>query len=118
MALSITEILYAPDRTSWRLWLEENHSQKREIWLVYFKKHTGKPTVSYDEAVCEALCFGWIDGIEKSLDGQRYAQRFTPRREKSNWSQSNIKRYQSLLKENLVTEAGKKAFANQEKNIK
>lgn len=110
MAVEITKTFTPKSRKEWREWLTKNHDKTTEIWLVYYKKHTGKPTIKYEEAVEEALCFGWIDGIEKRIDEERYAQRFTPRRKNSNWSESNIARYKKLVKQGLMTKAGKKAF--------
>jgi uncharacterized protein YdeI (YjbR/CyaY-like superfamily) len=110
MTIPITETFYPKTRSEWRRWLQKFHDKKSEIWVVYFKKVTGKPTITYEEAVLEALCFGWIDGIEKGINSESFAGRFTPRKANSNWSESNIKRYQALVKQNLMTEAGKKAF--------
>ncbi|MCK4757025.1 MAG: hypothetical protein KAS67_01090, partial [Thermoplasmata archaeon] len=70
--MEITEEFYAKDRAEWRAWLEKNHDKKKEIWLIYYKKHTGKPVVSYDASVEEALCFGWIDGTIKRVDDEYY----------------------------------------------
>lgn len=106
----ITETFYPKTRAQWRRWLEKNHAKKSEIWLMRYKKATGKPTVNYQDSVDEALCFGWIDGVEKSVDEERYAQRFTPRRPKSHWSEINVGRYHMLEKEGLMTEAGRGAF--------
>lgn len=110
MTTQITETFYPKTRQQWRKWLEKNHSTKSEIWLIYYKKATSKPTITYEEAVQEALCFGWIDGIEKGIDQESFAGRFTPRRTNSNWSATNIKRYQLLEETGLMTEAGKAAF--------
>jgi hypothetical protein len=110
MAFEITETFYPEDCTEWRSWLQRHHDQRTEIWVVYYKKHTGKPTVAYQDAVDEALCFGWIDGFERRMDDERYAQRFTPRRKHSRWSENNVRRYQMLLERGLVAEAGKQAF--------
>lgn len=104
--MEITKTLYVTNRDEWRAWLSENHGSEKEIWLVYYKKHTRKPTIPYDDAVEEALCFGWIDGIEKRMDEERYAQRFTPRKAKSNWSESNKRRVKKLLEQGKMTEAG------------
>lgn len=104
--MEITETTYAASREEWRAWLEQNHDKAPEIWLVYYKKNSGKPSVSYDEAVEEALCFGWIDGITKTLDADRYAQRFTPRRPKSNWSEPNKRRVEKMIREGRMTPAG------------
>jgi uncharacterized protein YdeI (YjbR/CyaY-like superfamily) len=93
-------------REEWRAWLAKHHRKESEIWLVYNKKQSGRPRVAYAEAVEEALCFGWIDGITKSMDENCYAQRFTPRREKSNWSPLNRRRFARLVKEGRMTDAG------------
>ena len=100
-------ILRAETRAKWRAWLARNHARAREIWLVYPKKHTGRPRVSYDEAVEEALCFGWIDGVGKRLDEDEFAQRFTPRKDLSNWSQKNLDRFDRLVEEGRMTAAGR-----------
>ena len=93
-------------RAAWRGWLERHHARRDEIWLRDHKKHTGKATVSYDEAVEEALCFGWIDGRVKRVDDERHMQRFTPRRKGSVWSVVNLRRFARLVEQGLVTEAG------------
>jgi uncharacterized protein YdeI (YjbR/CyaY-like superfamily) len=79
---------------------------KREIWLVSYRKSTGKPSLRYVDAVEEALCFGWIDGLEKTIDSERYALRFSPRRPKSNWTETNKERARRLIAEGRMTEAG------------
>jgi hypothetical protein len=81
------------------------------VWIIYPKKHTGKLRIPYYDAVDEALCFGWIDSTAKRIDDDYYCQRFSPRRKKSYWSATNAARYRRLLKEGLVTEAGKRVFA-------
>lgn len=103
-------ILAFKSRTSWRSWLQENHQSKDGVWLVYFKRHTGKPTVSYVDAVEEALCFGWIDGQIRSLDDERYRQRFTPRKPSSNWSVINIDRAKKMIKEGKMTDWGRQVY--------
>jgi uncharacterized protein YdeI (YjbR/CyaY-like superfamily) len=100
-------VRYTPrSRRQWRDWLAKNHADKDEVWLVYYKKHTGKPTLSYNDSVEEALCFGWIDGILKRVDDERYMHRFTPRKPGSNWSETNVKRVERLLEAGLMTESG------------
>ena len=94
------------DRAAWRAWLEAHHSVEKEVWLVFLKKHTKKPTVSYDEAVQETICFGWIDGILKRVDEERYVQKFTPRTDDTRWSAKNIERARKMIREGLMTEAG------------
>lgn len=98
--------LHISNRKDWRKWLEINHASETEIWLVYYKKHTGKDRIPYDDAVEEALCFGWIDSIIERIDDEKYAQKFTPRKDKSNWSESNKKRVKLLISQNKMTEAG------------
>lgn len=110
MAVIITKTFYPKNRSAWRNWLLKNHEKVKEIWVIYYKKATGKPTIAYQDAVDEALCFGWIDGIEKSIDEERFAQRFTPRAKVSSWSEKNVGRYKMLLKEGLMTETGTKAY--------
>lgn len=97
---------YAPDRAAWRVWLEENHAGTHGVWLVYYKKGSGQPSVSYDEAVEEALCFGWIDSLVNPIDEQRYKQVFTPRKPGSRWSRLNKQRVERLIAEGRMTPAG------------
>jgi|SRR5215211_2727614 len=104
--MEIGETLYVTDREDFRRWLAENHKSKKEIWLIQYKKTTKKPSINYVEAVEEALCFGWIDNIEKSMDGERYATRFSPRRPKSNWTETNKERARRLIAGGKMTEAG------------
>jgi uncharacterized protein YdeI (YjbR/CyaY-like superfamily) len=94
------------NRDNWRAWLAENNATAPELWLVLYKKNSGKPTVTYDEAVEEALCFGWIDGIIKAIDGQKYATRFSPRRSGSVWSESNKRRVARMIAQGRMTEIG------------
>lgn len=104
--MQTTEELHVTTREEWRAWLEENHSCKKEIWLIYYKKHTGKHTIPYDDAVKEALCFGWIDSIVRRIDEARYARKFTPRKDKSVWSELNKKRAEMMIRCGRMTEAG------------
>ena len=105
--MRINKELYVTKREKWRAWLKANHASEKEIWLIYYKKHTGKPRIPYDDAVEEALCFGWIDSTIKRIDEEKYAQKFTPRKEKSGWSELNRKRAEKMLKQGRMTEAGK-----------
>jgi uncharacterized protein YdeI (YjbR/CyaY-like superfamily) len=98
--------LYVTGREDWRAWLRDNHDSESEVWLVINKKQARQPGVLYDDAVEEALCYGWIDGLARSLDEGSYIQRFTPRRPRSNWSDSNKRRVRKLLTLGLMTEAG------------
>ena len=104
--MDIGETLYVTTREAFRAWLEANHRAKREIWLVQYKKATGKSSLPYVDAVEEAICFGWIDGYEKSMDAERYALRFSPRRAKSNWTETNKERALRLIAEGRMTESG------------
>jgi uncharacterized protein YdeI (YjbR/CyaY-like superfamily) len=104
--MDIGETVTFRTRDGWRRWLAKHHEDKKEIWLVYYKKSSGKSGVSYDESVEEALAYGWIDGMIKSLDEKSYASRFTPRKPKSNWSASNIARVKRLIAQGRMAEAG------------
>jgi uncharacterized protein YdeI (YjbR/CyaY-like superfamily) len=94
--------LYFADRTSWRAWLSENHDKAKEVWLLYPKKTSGKPRILYNDAVEEALCFGWIDSTVKRIDEHFYAQRFTPRNPRSKYSEANKQRLRVLVKQGMV----------------
>lgn len=96
-------------RRAWRTWLEANHDAKPEVWLVFYKRHTGKPTLSYNDAVEEAVCFGWIDGVKRRIDDERYMHRFSPRKPDSAWSATNRRRATRMEKAGLMTQAGRKA---------
>jgi uncharacterized protein YdeI (YjbR/CyaY-like superfamily) len=98
--------LYVSNRKDWRKWLVKNQATEKEIWLVYYKKHTGKERIPYTDAVEEALCFGWIDSIITRLDDQKFAQKFTPRKDNSNWSDLNKKRVEQMIAQNKMTESG------------
>ncbi|NUP06390.1 MAG: bacteriocin-protection protein [Polyangiaceae bacterium] len=103
---------YFRSPTEWRTWLEKNHTSKDELWVGYYKRGTGKPSLTWPESVDQALCFGWIDGVRKSIDDERYMIRFTPRKPTSIWSAVNIRRIGELQKEGLVREAGLTAFSH------
>ena len=100
--MQITKILYVAEPQEWRKWLEANYKTEREIWLVYYKKGSGKPRIEYNDAVEQALCFGWIDSNVKKLDEERSAQRFSPRKPKSGYSQANIERLRYLVAQGMV----------------
>ena len=104
------ETVFAKDRAEWRRWLTKNFARRDEIWLVFYKKAAGKTSVSYDHAVEEALCFGWIDGMKKRLDEECYAFRFTPRKPTSAWSKSNLQRVERLIADGKMMPAGLKAY--------
>ena len=100
----------AEHRQAWRGWLKKNHARESCVWLVYYKKHTGRQSIGYVDSVEEALCFGWVDGLKRRIDEQRYAYRFTPRKSGSRWSALNIRRAESLIAKGLMTRAGQQAF--------
>jgi len=108
---------FAPrDRRHWRAWLEKHHDDETEIWLVFLKKHTRKANLSYDDAVEEALCFGWIDGIKRSLDADRYMHRFSPRKPGSRWSVSNKARAERMIADGQMAPAGVRAIEHARAN--
>lgn len=95
---------------AFRTWLEKHHASATELWLGMYKKASGKQSITYKEALDEALCFGWIDGIRKTLDADAFVQRFTPRKAKSYWSAVNTKRAQELIKAKRMAAPGLRAF--------
>jgi uncharacterized protein YdeI (YjbR/CyaY-like superfamily) len=97
--------LYFASPAEWRGWLEDHHATHDEVWVGFHKKGTGEPSLTWPESVDEALCFGWIDGVRRSVDDRRYLIRFTPRREGSNWSAVNIKRVAELKKKRFPSPA-------------
>jgi len=103
-------------RSAWRKWLEKNHSTSPGVWLIYYKKSTGKAKLVYNDAVEEALCFGWIDSTMRPLDAERFMQRFTPRKPKSGWSGLNKKRIAKMIAEGLMTKAGIKKIEEAKKD--
>ena len=105
--MEIGETLYVITADEFRKWLIKNHKDKKEVWLSQSKKATKKPSINYVEAVEEALCFGWIDGLEKSMDAERYALRFSPRRPKSNWTNTNKERARRMIAEGRMTPSGR-----------
>lgn len=114
--MDITETFEPNSQEHFRTWLAEHHDKKNEIWVISYKKDTGKQKVTYDELIDEALCFGWIDATQKKLDEERFALRFSPRRPKSNWTETNIAKYHKHLSDGRMTEAGTKAFNNRKIN--
>ena len=99
----------------WRAWLEKNHDSKSEVLVGFHRKSSGLPTMTWSEAVDQALCFGWIDGVRRSIDETSYYNRFTPRRPNSNWSAVNIKKVEQLTKQGLMHPAGVAAFERRSK---
>ena len=102
------------NRADWRSWLEENHDSVQAVWLVFYKKHTGKSDLTYRDSLEEALCFGWIDGVRRSIDEEKYACRFTPRRKRSKWSAFNLKLVDRLISEGMMSPAGMEAYKRRE----
>ncbi|MGD8499346.1 MAG: YdeI/OmpD-associated family protein [Phycisphaerales bacterium] len=98
--------LYVTNRDEWRDWLSRHHATEAGIWLIFYKKETSRPTIPYEDAVQEALCFGWIDSIIKKIDAARYARKFTPRKDNSRWSALNKKRAGKTIKEGRMTAVG------------
>lgn len=99
-------MFYPRDRQEWRTWLAENYATAKAIWLIYYKKDSGQPTVTYEEAVEEALCYGWIDSTPNKLDELRFIQLFSPRKAKSPWSALNKRRIESLMAQGLMMPPG------------
>jgi uncharacterized protein YdeI (YjbR/CyaY-like superfamily) len=104
--MQIRKTLYVTSREDWRAWLTKHYRSETEVWLIYYKKLSGRPRISYDHAVEEALCFGWVDSIVKKIDDARFAQKFTPRRNWTKWSELNKRRLRKLIREGRMTEAG------------
>lgn len=104
--MEIGETLYVVTRQEWRKWLGKHHKDKAEIWLVFYKKASGKPGIAYEDAVAEAICYGWVDSQERSIDAEKYALRFTPRRKDSNWVESNRVRALKMIRAGKMTKAG------------
>ena len=115
--MELGETLDVATREEWRNWLRRNHDKKREIWLVYHRKASGKPRISYDEAVEEALCFGWIDSQVKNVDKDSFAQRFTPRAPGRPVSEMNKERIRRLIAEGRMTPAGMAAAGDVESRL-
>jgi uncharacterized protein YdeI (YjbR/CyaY-like superfamily) len=103
--MKISKTLYVTDRKAWREWLAEHYDSEKEVWLLYAKKASGKPRIPYNDAVEEALCFGWIDSTAKRIDDVFYAQRFSPRNPRSGYSQANKERLAKLLQQGKVIES-------------
>ena len=104
--MRLGKTFYAKNRREWRAWLAKHHQTAPEIWLIYYKKDSGKPRIPYNHAVEEALCYGWIDSILKPVDSHRYAQRFSPRRPRSRLSEMNRERVRRLIAAGRMTRVG------------
>lgn len=105
-----TAVTHFDSPATLRAWLEAHHASQDELWVGYWKKATGRPSITWEESVDEAICFGWIDGIRRRVDDEAYTIRFTPRRTGSVWSQRNLDRYRHLEEEGRVAAAGRQAF--------
>ena len=103
-SLDEARLLYVTNRREWRDWLKKHYKSEKEVWLVYYKKHTGEPRIPYNDAVEEALWFGWIDSTVKRIDEDRFAQRFSLRNPKTPYSQANKERLKGLIKEGKVVD--------------
>jgi uncharacterized protein YdeI (YjbR/CyaY-like superfamily) len=110
--MNITRKLYVSNRKAWRAWLKKNHKTKNEIWLVYYNLKSGKKRIPYNDAVEEALCFGWIDSTVKKIDRHSFAQRFSKRNPKSSWSEMNKERARRLIAAKKMTPAGLALLGN------
>jgi uncharacterized protein YdeI (YjbR/CyaY-like superfamily) len=109
-------VIYLESAVAFRDWLEAHHASADELWVGYYKKATGRPSITHAEAVDEALCYGWIDGIRKSVDALSYANRFTPRRPGSNWSAVNIKRVGELIARGRMRPTGLQVFEQRDQS--
>lgn len=110
------KITYFKTPVDFQRWLETNSATAEELWVGFFKKGSGKPSITWPESVDQALCFGWIDGLRKTIDETRYKIRFSPRRRGSIWSAINIKRAGELIEQGLMQPAGLKAFEARKEN--
>jgi uncharacterized protein YdeI (YjbR/CyaY-like superfamily) len=110
------DITFFKAPADFRKWLEKHHATERELWVGYYKKDSGKPSITWPESVDEALCFGWIDGVRKSVDESSYKIRFTPRKRGSIWSAVNLKRAQELIETGRMQPAGLQAFENRKED--
>ena len=108
--MQVTDPQFFETPAKFRAWLRRNHAKSAELWVGYWKKESGRPSITWPESVDEALCFGWIDGIRKSIDGDSYAIRFTPRKRSSIWSAVNVRRVEALIAEGRMQPAGLEAF--------
>jgi uncharacterized protein YdeI (YjbR/CyaY-like superfamily) len=112
----VAEPLQMTGRDEWRAWLHENHAVAKEAWLIIRKKHVIGPGVTYDEALEEALCFGWIDSLMHSVDADTFTLRFSPRKPRSIWSESNKQRVEQLIEQGRMTAAGMAAARQAQEN--
>jgi uncharacterized protein YdeI (YjbR/CyaY-like superfamily) len=110
------ETFYPASQQDWRRWLQENHRSKQAVWLIYYKKKTGVPSITWSDAVDEALCFGWIDSTARPIDDEKYMQFFCKRKPNSVWSKINKEKVQRLLEQGLIAEAGFESINTAKKN--
>lgn len=113
-ANEITELTFFESPDDFAGWLEKHHDSRDELWVGFYKKDSGRPSITWPESVDEALCFGWIDGIRRKVDEISYAIRFTPRRPDSVWSKRNIERYEILEREGRIHPAGKASYSSRD----
>jgi uncharacterized protein YdeI (YjbR/CyaY-like superfamily) len=109
--LTPANVTFFATPADFRAWLAQHHQDQEELWVGYYKKDSGRPSITWPESVDEALCFGWIDGLRRSIDQTSYTIRFTPRRPRSNWSEVNVKRVEELSAAGRMQPAGMAAFA-------
>lgn len=110
MSKKVIECFYPSNRQQWREWLHENHDKKQSVWLTHYKMKSSMPTISWSEAVDEALCFGWIDSKAKPIDEEKYMQFFSKRKAISTWSKVNKEKVQKLIDEGSMTQAGSESI--------
>lgn len=115
MSAKSNTVVFFATPAKWRAWLKASHASKDEVWMGLYKRASGKPSITWPEAVDEALAFGWIDGVRKRIDDESYKNRFTPRRQGSNWSLINLKRVAELTKQGRMHPAGLKVHAERDR---
>lgn len=110
------EPVFFADKTEFRKWLEQNHDKEKELLVGFYKKGTGRENMTWSDSVDVALCFGWIDGVRRSIDSESYYNRFTPRRAGSNWSKINIDKVEALKRQGLMHPSGLEAYEKRKKH--
>jgi uncharacterized protein YdeI (YjbR/CyaY-like superfamily) len=116
MSVKETETFYPSNKKQWRAWLQKNHAKKQSVWLVCYKVKSGKPSITWSDAVDEALCFGWIDSVRKSIDDETFVQFFSKRKPTSAWSKINKAKIERLIDEELMRPAGLASIETAKKN--
>ncbi len=104
--MAVEDVIYLSDRAAWRAWLARHHARSRGVWFTFYRKASGKPSLPYEAAIEEALCYGWIDSTIRKIDDERYCLQFTPRRDPANWSIPNRRRLAKLMAAKRMTPAG------------